>query len=116
MFGLRRYLSRPVITTGRMIGVTKAEVDTYIAAFDEPRRSTLEALRAAVLRVIPDAEQGISYGAPVFKLGGKNVAGLLGAKNHISYLPHSGSVLDASARPTGQGLIMLAGQPSDRLP
>ena len=69
------------------------EVDDYLAAIDEPKRSTLVELRRSVLAVVPDAEQGLSYGVPVFRVGGKNVAGLSVARNHVSYLPHSGTVL-----------------------
>jgi uncharacterized protein YdhG (YjbR/CyaY superfamily) len=43
---------------------------------------------------VPAAEQVLSYGAPAFKIGGKAVAGFAAAKNHLSYLPHSGSVLE----------------------
>jgi uncharacterized protein YdhG (YjbR/CyaY superfamily) len=71
------------------------EIDQYLARLDEPKRSTLQALRKSILEVVPDAEQGISYGMPAFKVQGKNVAGFAAFKNHLSYLPHSGSVLAA---------------------
>jgi len=73
--------------------VAAADIDTYLAALDEPGRSTLEELRRAILAVIPDAEQCISYGMPAFKVQGKAVAGFAAFKHHLSYLPHSGSVL-----------------------
>jgi uncharacterized protein YdhG (YjbR/CyaY superfamily) len=69
------------------------EVDAYIAALDEPKRSTLEALRRTILEVAPDAEQGLSYRVPAFRVGGKTIAGFAAFKNHLSYLPFSGSVL-----------------------
>ncbi len=72
--------------------MSKQEVDRYLASLDEPKRSTLEALRQAILETIPEAEQGISYGVPAFRLDGKVVAGFAAFKNHLSYLPHSGSV------------------------
>jgi uncharacterized protein YdhG (YjbR/CyaY superfamily) len=68
------------------------EVDAYVAALEEPKRSTLEVLRRTILEVIPDAEEGISYQMPAFRLHGKVVAGFAAFKNHLSYLPHSGSV------------------------
>ena len=71
------------------------EIDRYLAGIEEPKRSTLEALRRAILDVVPDAEQGISYGMPAFKLRGKTVAGFAAFTSHLSYLPHSGSVLSA---------------------
>jgi uncharacterized protein YdhG (YjbR/CyaY superfamily) len=42
---------------------------------------------------VPEAQQCISYGMPAFKVKGKTVAGFAAFKNHLSYLPHSGSVL-----------------------
>jgi uncharacterized protein YdhG (YjbR/CyaY superfamily) len=69
------------------------EVDDYLAALGEPKRSTLEALRRSILAVVPDAEQCISYGMPAFRVDGKVVAGFAAFKSHLSYLPHSGSVL-----------------------
>ena len=70
------------------------DIDSYLATVDEPKRTTLEELRRSILAVIPDAEQWISYGMPAFKVRGKTVAGFAAFKNHLSYLPHSGSVLE----------------------
>jgi uncharacterized protein YdhG (YjbR/CyaY superfamily) len=72
--------------------VSAEEIDQYIDALDEPKRTTLARLRQSILDVLPEAEQGISYGLPAFKIRGKTVAGFAAFKNHLSYLPHSGSV------------------------
>lgn len=69
------------------------EIDAYLAGVDEPKRSTLEALRRSILAVVPDAEQGISYGMPAFRVDGKVVAGFAAFRHHLAYLPHSGDVL-----------------------
>jgi uncharacterized protein YdhG (YjbR/CyaY superfamily) len=69
------------------------DIDSYLASVEEPQRSTLEVLRRSILDVVPDAEQCISYGMPAFKVHGKTIAGFAAFKNHLSYLPHSGSVL-----------------------
>ncbi len=73
--------------------MSAAEIDDYLRDVEEPKRSTLEALRGTILEVIPDAEQGISYGVPAFRLHGKTIAGFAAFKDHLSYLPHSGGVL-----------------------
>ena len=73
--------------------VSAEEIDAYLRSVEEPKRSTLEALRGTILEVLPDAEQGISYGVPAFRLGGNTIAGFAAFKNHLSYLPHSGKVL-----------------------
>ena len=76
-----------------MRSVSAEEIDDYLSGVEEPKRSTLQALRRTILEVIPDAEQGISYGMPAFRIRGKTVAGFAAFKNHLSYLPHSGTVL-----------------------
>ena len=69
-------------------------VDQYLDEAPEPQRSTLRRLRALLTSILPDAEEGMSYGLPAFKVDGKAVAGYAHAKKHCSYFPHSGSVLD----------------------
>lgn len=70
-------------------------MDAYLDAVSEPQRSTLRALREVIRAELPNAEETISYGVPTFKEDGKGVAGFAAYKNHCSYLPMSGSVLNA---------------------
>jgi uncharacterized protein YdhG (YjbR/CyaY superfamily) len=93
--------------------VAPNEIDRYLAGLDEPQRSTLEALRKSIMEAVPQAEQCISYGAPAFKLHGKPVAGFAAFQNHLSYLPHSGSVLatlpdDVAPYETSKGSLKFA--------
>jgi uncharacterized protein YdhG (YjbR/CyaY superfamily) len=73
--------------------VSHEEIDAYLARLEDPGRRTLEQLREAILQLVPEAEEGLSYGAPAFRVRGKTVAGFAASRNHLSYLPHSGSVL-----------------------
>jgi len=73
--------------------VSEAEIDAYLAGLDEPKRGTLSALRQTIHECLPEAEQGIAYGMPAFRLHGKVIAGFAAFTHHLSYLPHSGSVL-----------------------
>jgi len=73
--------------------VSEEEIDAYLAQLEEPKRTTLRELRKTIHEVIPDAEQCISYRMPAFRLHGRVVAGFAAFTNHLSYLPHSGSVL-----------------------
>jgi uncharacterized protein YdhG (YjbR/CyaY superfamily) len=68
------------------------EVDAYLAGVPEPQKATLAALRAVIAGLLPDAEQGIAYGIPCFKVDGKGVAGFGSYANHCSYFPMSGSI------------------------
>ena len=72
--------------------MSKQEIDGYLAKVEEPSRSTLQKLRETILNIVPEAEQGISYQVPAFRLHGQVVAGFAAFKNHLSYLPFSGSV------------------------
>lgn len=70
------------------------DVDDYLSGVEEPKRRTLEALRATILELAPDADETISYSMPAYKVDGKTIAGFAAFKNHLAYLPHSGSVFD----------------------
>jgi uncharacterized protein YdhG (YjbR/CyaY superfamily) len=72
--------------------VSSDEIDEYLAGLEEPKRSTLQRLRQTILEVVPEAKEGISYQVPAFRVDGKVIAGFAAFKNHLSYLPHSGSV------------------------
>jgi uncharacterized protein YdhG (YjbR/CyaY superfamily) len=73
--------------------LSKQEIDDYLAKVAEPKRAMLQTLRQAIRDILPDAEEVISYGMPAFRLNGKVIAGFAAFKNHLAYLPHSGSVL-----------------------
>lgn len=76
----------------RISYVSSDEIDQYLADLEEPKRSTLQGLRQTILEVVPEAAEGISYKVPAFRVDGKVIAGFAAFKNHLSYLPHSGSV------------------------
>ena len=73
--------------------VSAEQIDDYLRGVDEPKRSTLETLRRTILEVVPQAEQGLSYRVPAFRVEGKVIAGFAAFTDHLSYLPFSGSVL-----------------------
>ena len=68
------------------------EVDEYLREVEEPKRSTLQTVRTTILEIAPEAEQVISYKIPAFRVDGQIVAGFAAFKDHLSYLPFSGSV------------------------
>jgi uncharacterized protein YdhG (YjbR/CyaY superfamily) len=89
--GSEARLSRAIVR--RLGAVSAEEVDEYLRGLDEPKRSTLQTLRRTILEILPEAEQVISYRVPAFRVSGKIVAGFAAFKDHLSYLPFSGSVL-----------------------
>jgi uncharacterized protein YdhG (YjbR/CyaY superfamily) len=73
--------------------VPNRSIDEYLAGLDEPKRKTLQEVRRRIAGIVPNAEECISYGMPAFGLEGKVIAGFAAFAHHLSYLPHSGSVL-----------------------
>lgn len=76
------------------LGMSREQIDAYLAGVEEPKRSTLEQLRRTILSIVPEAEECISYQVPAFRVNGKVIAGFAAFKSHLAYLPFSGSVLD----------------------
>ena len=79
---------------GTLAAMTSVDVDAYLAGLGEPKRGTLQQLRRIILELLPDAEETISYGMPAYKVQRKTIAGFAAFNSHLSYLPHSGAVLD----------------------
>jgi len=63
-----------------------ATVDEYIQLIKEEARPEFEAFRLMLLNIVPDAEEGISYGMPCIKLNGILVYYAC-HKKHIGFYP-----------------------------
>lgn len=70
-----------------------SEIDRHLKKFSGVQLETLQHLRETIRSVVPHAKETMSYGMPAFEIDGNVVAGFDGFKNHCSYFPHSGSVL-----------------------
>ena len=69
------------------------EVTAYIEAQDEPKRTTLLAVRQSILEIEPSLEQVIAWNSPQFKFKGKYAVGLCAFKNHLTFSPQSPDVM-----------------------
>ena len=65
---------------------TPASVDAYIAAFPPEVRAILERLRATARKLLPDAQETISYGIPTYRRHGA-VVHFAAFKAHIGIYP-----------------------------
>ena len=72
--------------------MTKAQVTAHLKKFDKPQRAALQAVRATIAEILPEADEVIKYGIPTFAINGKGVIGFDGWKNHNSIFPYSGSM------------------------
>ncbi len=68
-------------------------IDEYLASVTEEKRRALQGLRKTIRRIVPDAEECISYRIPAFRLDGKVIPGFCATARGCSYFPFSGSTL-----------------------
>ena len=70
-------------------------VDDYFAGLDPSARAAFEHVRELAMDMVPEAEQGTSYGMATLKYKNKPLLAFLAAKNHLSVFPFSSRVVDA---------------------
>lgn len=70
-------------------------VDDYFGGLDTPARAAFEHIRSVVMEMVPEAEQGTSYGMAALRYRTKPLLGFLAAKDHLSVFPFSSRVVDA---------------------
>jgi len=63
-----------------------ASVDAYVACFPPDVREILERLRSTARKLLPDAQETISYGIPTYKRNGP-VVYFAAFKSHIGFYP-----------------------------
>jgi len=75
------YLTRLWYTTSMSV------IDDYLERVDPSQKAELELIRKLVKQIVPNAEETIGYGMPVFKYKGKYLIGMAAFKNHMSIFP-----------------------------
>jgi uncharacterized protein YdhG (YjbR/CyaY superfamily) len=68
-------------------------IDEYISTFPKNIQIILEELRQAIREAAPNAEEGISYQMPAFRLNGV-LAYFAAFRNHIGFYPTSSGVTE----------------------
>jgi uncharacterized protein YdhG (YjbR/CyaY superfamily) len=70
-------------------------VDDYFGGLDASTRAAFEHIRSLVMDMVPEAEQGTSYGMATLKYHQKPLLAFLATKRHLSIFPFSSRVVDA---------------------
>lgn len=70
-------------------------VDEYLAAQPAGARKALERVRDTIRKAIPEAEEGLSYGMPAYRVNGRVAVYFAGWKEHYSLYPANGRVVSA---------------------
>ncbi|GAA6524322.1 DUF1801 domain-containing protein [Intrasporangium sp. DVR] len=73
-------------------------VTDYLAATgDDRRRSALSRVIDIARDLVPDADEGMSYGMPALRHRGKPLIAVVSAARHLSLFPFSSAVVEAVA-------------------
>jgi uncharacterized protein YdhG (YjbR/CyaY superfamily) len=71
------------------------EIDDYLAGLEEEDAKILGDAYATARTLVPEAEQGISYGMPALVFRSRPLLSLMRAKGHIGIYPYSAGVVAA---------------------
>ena len=71
------------------------EVTAYIAGTDEPARSLLERYRQRAVAVVPEAEEGTSYGMAALRYRDRPLVSVVRTKQGYSVFPFSAAVVES---------------------
>ena len=72
-----------------------AEIDEYLAGLDTENAKIIGDAYATARTLVPEAEQGISYGMPALIFHSRPLLSLMRAKGHIGIYPYSAVVVAA---------------------
>ena len=78
-----------------MAAANFSSVDQYVSAQPESVRATLRAVRTAIRKALPEAEEIISYKIPAYRLPQGVVIWFAGWKRHYSLYPATDYVVSA---------------------
>ncbi len=86
------------------------DVDEYIAGFPQQTQEILEQVRTIIKKIVPEAEETISYGIPTFNLNGTYLLYVGAYQKHIGVYPISSTIdqIDkkfAAYRTSGKGTV-----------
>jgi uncharacterized protein YdhG (YjbR/CyaY superfamily) len=69
-------------------------VDDYFESLDASTRAAFEHIRSLALDIVPEAEQGMSYGMAALRYKQKPLLGFVATKRHLSVFPFSSRVVE----------------------
>jgi uncharacterized protein YdhG (YjbR/CyaY superfamily) len=93
-----------------MMTLKPKNIDEYIARFTPDIQEVLKQIRTTIKKIVPDAEETISYGIPTFNLNGTYLIYFAAYKKHIGFYPVPSRIEEidkefASFKTSGKGTI-----------
>jgi uncharacterized protein YdhG (YjbR/CyaY superfamily) len=71
------------------------ELDDYLSGLEPSARAAFARVRDLAMEIVPDAEQGRSYGMAALRYRNKPLLGFLATKRHLSIFPFSPASVEA---------------------
>jgi uncharacterized protein YdhG (YjbR/CyaY superfamily) len=84
------------------------EYRSYIAGLSKSAAVTVETFRTRALELVPDADEGVSYGMPALRYRGRPLISVVQTRHGYSAYPFSAEVV-ASTLPLAPGLASTKG-------
>jgi uncharacterized protein YdhG (YjbR/CyaY superfamily) len=78
-----------------MMATSMSAMDDYLDGLAPDQKAALARVRDIVADLVPDAQEGKSYGMPAFIYAGRPLLGFRAARNHLSIFPFSPAVIEA---------------------
>jgi uncharacterized protein YdhG (YjbR/CyaY superfamily) len=72
-------------------------IGDYLAGLAPDQRAALQHVVDIALRLVPEAQEGTSYGMPALRCDGRPLVGITAAAKHLSLFPFSPAVVEAVA-------------------
>jgi uncharacterized protein YdhG (YjbR/CyaY superfamily) len=70
-------------------------MDEYLNQLEPDKKAAFARVREIVTGLLPDAEEGTSYGMPAFIAAGRPLLGLRAAQKHLSIFPFSSAAIES---------------------
>jgi uncharacterized protein YdhG (YjbR/CyaY superfamily) len=70
------------------------DIDDYLSKAPTQTLDILKKLRSMVKKMVPEAEEAMSYQIPTFKVNGKNFIHFAGFENHVGVYPGPSDIND----------------------
>ena len=78
-----------------MMAPPMSAIDDYLDGLASDQQAALARVRGIVNELMPDVEEGKSYGMPAFIYAGRPLLGFRAAQKHLSIFPFSPAVIEA---------------------
>ena len=78
-----------------MMATPMSVMDDYLDGLAPEQKAALARVREIVAELVPDAEEGKSYGMPAFIYAGRPLLGFRAAQKHLSIFPFSPAAIEA---------------------